>query len=322
MNQRQNEILEIRQKVYSKLNKGQNAFSIMKKFKSKVETFLRSFKGDLSYVEEKHWKDKIIITEKAVVRRSKELGAAKESCSKKVEVESLAPSVQEIFEAARAQETIAENLPEPPQEVDEIEKRLEKLKKFNKKWLMNSKVGSAANKRKDKVKNAECETADKMQEVGTNGNDVNTIEKVEDIFDMDVNENTESYNESESDDEVPSNGVIKEYNEQVVDVVVHETVENAVVRSMNDEEYQAEVQEFNNWYYSKVDERMNSKVADKTIKRFYDKIVPTSGSTNVQNVNDDLMYKQVLKGEHNKDKVYMDNNDCSPPSSHPDHAAC
>ena len=82
---------------------------------------------------------------------------------------------------------------------------------------MNSKVGSAANKRKDKVKKAECETADKIQEVGTNDKDVNTIEKVEDIFDMDVNENTESYNESECDDEVPSNGVIKEYNEQVVD---------------------------------------------------------------------------------------------------------
>ena len=50
----ESEILEVRQKLYSKLNKGQNAFSMLKSFKWKVEKFLEDYRADLSYHEEKH----------------------------------------------------------------------------------------------------------------------------------------------------------------------------------------------------------------------------------------------------------------------------
>ena len=72
-----NEILEIRQKVYSKLNEGKNVWSIMKKFKRKVEVLLRKYKADFSFEEEKHWRDKIVITEKAVVRKKVAQGRMK-----------------------------------------------------------------------------------------------------------------------------------------------------------------------------------------------------------------------------------------------------
>ena len=290
MNRCQNEILEIRQKVYSKLNEGQNAFSVMKKFKSKVEMFLRSYEGDLSYVEEKHWRDKIVITEKAVVRRTKELKAAKESPSSKVE--NLAPSVQEIFDAVKAQELILENLPEPP-DVDEIEVKLERLKKFNKKLLNDRKIRERVKIRKDEVKKVDNKVST------TNANDVKMIKETRDdnFFDIYEYESTESY--GESDEEASTNGAIKEYNDEVVDVIVHETSENEDIRSINDREYQAEVNEFNDWYYSKLDERR--KVADKTTKGLYDKIAPSTDSMHGR--YDEIMYKQVLGGERNVDKV-------------------
>ena len=43
--------------------------------------------------------------------------------------ENLAPSVREMFDAAKAQELLIENLPEPPQ-YDDIEEKLARLKKF------------------------------------------------------------------------------------------------------------------------------------------------------------------------------------------------
>ena len=124
------------------------------------------------------------------------------------------------------------------------------------------------------------------------------IEKTKDeiVFESNENKSTESCDESEYDGEVV-NSAMKECKKDVVDVTVHKTGENAVIRSMNDKEYQAEVQEFNNWYYSKLDERKNSKVTDKTTKRFYDKFVPTSV------LDDDVMYKQVLGNECTEDKM-------------------
>ena len=50
----------------------------------------------------------------------------------------LAPSKKEIFDAARAQEMIVENLPEPPDtEDEEIEGKLKRLKIFNEKLASN-----------------------------------------------------------------------------------------------------------------------------------------------------------------------------------------
>ena len=57
--------------------------------------------------------------------------------------------------------------------------------------------------------------------------------------------------ESEYDDEVV-NDTMKECRKGVVDVIVHETVENEAIRSINDEEYQAEVKEFNELVLQKV----------------------------------------------------------------------
>ena len=65
---REGEIYEIRQKVYSKLNQGRNVYSLMRMFKWKVERYSRTFGVKLSYDEEKKWRDKVVITEKAVVR--------------------------------------------------------------------------------------------------------------------------------------------------------------------------------------------------------------------------------------------------------------
>ena len=129
----------------------------------------------------------------------------KECCSK--QDENLAPSVKELFDAAKAQEFIIENIPEPP-DVDEIEEKLERLKKFNKKFLNNSNAQAVSDKVKsDKTKNVK--KSDKN--VGTNGNDVEMIEekKDENFFEMNENKITELCDESEHDGEFV-NGTKKE----------------------------------------------------------------------------------------------------------------
>ena len=109
--QRQNELLGIRQNVYTKLSQGEKVFSNMKMFKRKVRKFLEKYKADLSYDEEKMWQDKVIITEKAVRSHKKKIKVAKHS--RKDEID--APTVKEMF--------------------DEIKEELESLKEFNKKLL-------------------------------------------------------------------------------------------------------------------------------------------------------------------------------------------
>ena len=135
---REKEILEIRQKIYSKLNKGQNVFSILKKFKRKVDMFLVNYRAELSYDEGEHWKEKFVITERAVKRHKKEVKSKRHSKENEVKVpshsrrdETLAPTVKEIFDAVQAQELVIENLPEPPH-YDDIEEKLVRLKKFTK----------------------------------------------------------------------------------------------------------------------------------------------------------------------------------------------
>ena len=62
----------------------------------------------------------VLITEKAVMRNKKEPKVAKHARKDKI----LAPPVGEIFDDARAQEIVLENLPEPPQD-DDLEQKLE-----------------------------------------------------------------------------------------------------------------------------------------------------------------------------------------------------
>ena len=107
---KEDEIYEIRQKVYSKLKQGRKVYSLMRMFKWKVERYLRSFRAELSYDEEKKWREKVIITEKAVVKIRNERKAT--------------------IDAVRAQELLIENLPDPPED-DESEETLRKLKKLD-----------------------------------------------------------------------------------------------------------------------------------------------------------------------------------------------
>ena len=95
-NRRENEILEMRQKVYSKIKKGLNAFSILKMFKKNVEKFLENYRTDLSYHDEKYWRTKVIITERAVgsQRQKKEMKVVEHL--KKDEI--LAPTAKEMFD--------------------------------------------------------------------------------------------------------------------------------------------------------------------------------------------------------------------------------
>ena len=107
---REDEIFDIRQKVYLRLNQGRNVYSLMRMFKWKVERYLRTFRAKLSYDEEKKWRDKVVITEKAVVRIRNERKAT--------------------MNAVRAQELLIENLPDPPED-DEVEETLRKWKRLN-----------------------------------------------------------------------------------------------------------------------------------------------------------------------------------------------
>ena len=116
---------------------------------------------------------------------------------------------KELFDDVKAQERAIENLPDPPQVdgVNEIEKRLEKLKRFNKKWLVDRKVGATAKESKVEVKIAKANpkvfgnakvnvsvAAGKIKEnAGANCHDVDTIVMNENILDMDANGSTKSH---------------------------------------------------------------------------------------------------------------------------------
>ena len=312
----ESEILEVRQKVYSKLNKGLNAFSILKMFKRKVENFLENYRADLSYHEEKYWREKVIITEKAVVRNENELKAANHS----IEDESLAPSVKEIFDAVKAQELMIENLPEPPQ-YDDIEEKLAKLKKFTKRLNVAEKPID-----EPKVTNVK---ADDINVLTVDRNDVKRDDlslvgnkKDEDFFDMDEllgknlfwsnDMNTKEYEDevTEHDEEDSENEI---FDNKAEENVVEECTKSKIKRrceneaetglSVFDEIYRAEVMEFNNWYNNKLKEGKHSKVNNKNSKIFYDKIAPGYSSIFEKNVHDDIMYMQVPSGTGKENEV-------------------
>ena len=280
------EILEVRQKLYSKLNEGRNVFKLMKKFRRKVDIFLGHFKADLSYVEQKHWRDKVIITEKAINRFKKESKLQKEYCSRKEE--NVAPSVKELFDAARAQEILIENLP-VPLEVDEIEEKLERLKEFNKN-LLEDKNETAA-KEDIKVK------ADRMENVKVDKND-----KKDDLFDVDEflgknlvwRNDDNAYDEEESEDEAFDTNIEENVEEECTKSKVNTEFKNEKpCVDESEEQYKAEVKEFNDWYYRKLEERKhNVKVDDNTTKLF-DKVVRKKSNIE-EEMHNDLMYKQLF----------------------------
>ena len=147
--------------------------------------------------------------------------------------------------------------------MNEIEVKLERLKKFNKK--LNNRNAQAVPDKVEFDKTKYVLKADKN--VGTNGSDDTMVVNTKDgnIFDMNENGSTESCVESENDDEVSAT----DYKKEAVDVNVLETVENAVIRSINDKEYQTEVKEFNDWYYSKLDEKLDKRRYTKGYKKIH-----------------------------------------------------
>ena len=146
------ELLDIRQTIYSKIKRGLYVDSIMRAFKFKVEDYLKKYRKSLSYHQEKIWRDKIVITEKAVNKSRREFETRLKARTKE-EVE-VNPVIEEVSDAARAYEAAAENLPEPPDhDIDEIEVRLLELKKFNDKMLDKD----THPRKKVKVAEAECE---------------------------------------------------------------------------------------------------------------------------------------------------------------------
>ena len=318
---RENEILELRQKVYSKLNKGQNVFPILKTFKMKVEKFVRNYRAELSYDEEKFWKDKVIITEKAVVKKEKELKDAKYSRKD----ETLAPAVKEMFDAVKAQELMIANLPEPPK-TDEIESKLDRLKKFNKKLIDDKSEASVLEDSivKDKMVDYKVKDEKVKKNIDAEVNDVEKIlnKKKEDIFDMDDllgknlfwsnNMNTEEY-EAEVTEHDEEDGENENFDNEAEENMVEKCTESKIKREyennketgidVSDEVYRAEVNEFNNWYNNKLKEGKHSKVDNKNTKKFYDKIAPEYSSTFEKNMHDDFMYMQVPSGTGKMDEV-------------------
>ena len=81
--------------------------------------------------QEKTWRDKIVITEKAVKRYEKDVKTRHEvPAGQKDHEDEFNPAVKEMVDAARKQEIVIESLPDPPQ--DDLEKRISKINKFKK----------------------------------------------------------------------------------------------------------------------------------------------------------------------------------------------
>ena len=145
LSRRSLELFEIRQSVYAKLRQGKNVDSMLRKFKRKVGMYLKKNRKDISYDEAVNWRTKVTITEKAVATYKRKFLSEKDH-------DRIVPDVREIFDEAKAQEMTIENIPEPPQEDDEIEKKLEELREFNKRLLDDKNSKTVGKKIKEKVK--------------------------------------------------------------------------------------------------------------------------------------------------------------------------
>ena len=64
---REFELHEIRQIIYAKLSHGMHVDSILRTFEIKVEKYLKKYRTSLSDFQEKTWRNKIIITERAII---------------------------------------------------------------------------------------------------------------------------------------------------------------------------------------------------------------------------------------------------------------
>ena len=120
---REFELLEIRQIIYAKLSQGMQVDSMLRTFTMKVEQYLKKYKRSLTKYQEKNWKDKVIITEKAVIKaKLKEIKTrCKAPASYEDEVNKV---VEDTSDTARVDEGVVEKLPEPPAEDADDEKAI------------------------------------------------------------------------------------------------------------------------------------------------------------------------------------------------------
>ena len=260
---REDEIFEIRQKVYLKLNQGRKVYSLLRMFKWKVERLLRTYRAELSYDEDKKWRDKVIITEKAVARIRNERKA--------------------MIDAAKAQELLIENLPDPPED-DEFEETLQKLKQLDEE-LMNGKNEVAVEKEM-KVKAMKVE----IKMLADNSSDVKVHSKrnvvkrngKDDVFDVDelFGKKIVLSNDLNTDD----------YRNEVTDYK-EETYEN------DSDEYKFKV----NGLDIQLEERELREAENKTRIKLYDKIDP--GTEPVVAKHDGVMFMQVLSQTGKEDEV-------------------
>ena len=133
------ELHEIRQVIYARLSHGVNADSIFRTFEIKVEEYLRKYRKWISDFQEKTWKDKIIITEKAVIR-SKLNGfktRVKVPASYEDEVNTV---MEDMKDESQLDEEGAEKHHEPPAEEAYDEERKFVIIKKSKKRRRKSKV--------------------------------------------------------------------------------------------------------------------------------------------------------------------------------------
>ena len=148
---------EIRQVIYAKLNHGMHVDSLFRTFEIKVEQYLRKYRRWISDFQEKTWKDKIIITEKAVVR-SKLKGfktRVKVPASYEDEVNTV---VEDMKDEAQVYEVGAENHTElPAEKADDEERNLIKMKLPKRKRRRKSKVKSEDERRRRKFENLDMD---------------------------------------------------------------------------------------------------------------------------------------------------------------------
>ena len=214
-----------------------------------------------------------------------------------------------MVDAARKQELVIESLPDPPQ--DDLDKRLSKLKKFNKRLLDDKKVKIAECDAEilengvpkvvtKRVKVTENENEVVMKEMRGN-NDNNYHDKTEVLVDKisDGNNSKKHINEETIEDALYKIHDEDEYwdiieEKEIVDQSLDKTnersrsdgeIENHV--NVNDDEYEDEASKSNTWDYGNLEKETCFKVNGK----FNDKVHPETRSKTEKGLEEELMYK-------------------------------
>lgn len=295
------ELLDMRQIIYSKLKQGIYVNTILRTFKHKVEQYLEKYRTSLSYYQEKTWRDKIVITEKAVKRQKQKFRTNYEVTAKQ---EDRKDAVKEMFDAARKQELVIESLPDPPQ--DDLEKRLSKLKKFNRRLLDDKKV-KIAECEAEVVENGVPKVVTKRVQVAENKTEVidNNIDKPEVLYGKEHEENYADKKLIEDETLEDNSDEIEVEDEASVQVlenalkVMNESLDktnsnNETGNSVNvvHDECEDAAHEFNAWYLRKLNKRKCSKVIGKAATKVFAKVDAENHSETEWDLNQDYMCKK------------------------------